>query len=270
MQIDLNTTQNGLFVSDLENNERFQRRAPHHRDPALQIKALHGLSMALAAMPESLLQEMVNAAIYICGADSAGVSLENEKGSDETFFEWVATAGEYAKHLHAMLPRVPSACGICLERGRPQVVRISQQFFDRLGVKAAAVTDGILLPWTAGEVRGTIWILAHGRQEAFDQEDHRIMRILANLAAAGVQQQRRHATELSLARVEGESGMAAELRQKLKGPLRMMKATAQLAERSRTSVEARLLAEEMSEQMEELTRLVTGLCRPRRMKNSPN
>ena len=41
-----------------------------------------------------------------------------------------------------------------------------------------------------GATRGTIFIMAHGRTEAFDLEDSRMMQVLADFAAMGVRQQR--------------------------------------------------------------------------------
>jgi hypothetical protein len=47
--------------------------------------------------------------------------------------------------MNAVIPRYPSACGICLERGKPQLFRVGQRFFDTMGIEASLVTDGILL-----------------------------------------------------------------------------------------------------------------------------
>src|SRR5271168_4237278 len=100
----------------------------------------------------------------------------------------IATAGQYSAFLNAVLPRYPSACGVCLERGRPQRFRVGQRFFDLMGIEAPLVTDGILLPWEVDKIRGTIFIMAHERTEAFDQDDFRMMDILADFAAMGVRQ----------------------------------------------------------------------------------
>ncbi len=270
MQTAAGSVQNELVINDLQKDALFVQRKLHTRDLAAQIEALQGLSLMLSGAPETVLQGLVNAAIDICGADSAGVSLESEDATDEAFYKWIATAGEYAKYLDAMLPRIPSACGICLERDRPQLFKVSQRFLDQFGGGAAEITDGILLPWHAGETKGTIWILAHGRREAFDYEDYRIMQLLAGFAAVGVRQKQQHIAELSKARAEGGAVMAVEVAQKLKGPLQTTKAIAYLAERSRTSVEAKLLAEEMSLHLEELSSLVKGLKRPQSRKNSRN
>ena len=263
----MSSIDDGLVVRDLQSDAVFARRNLHPRDRAVQLEAVRRLSQARAGKPSVIPQELVNAAIDICGADSAGISLVNQDGEDAAFYRWIATAGEYARYLNAMLPRVPSACGICIERGRPQLFTVSQQFFKHLGVEAAEVTDGILLPWQAGEALGTIWILAHGRSQAFDQEDYRIMEVLASLAAAGVRQQQRHVAELVKAKAAGAALKATEVARRLKLPLQTAKAVADLVERSRTSVEAKLLAEELSSHIEEVSAIVKGLTVAHSRKN---
>ncbi|MEO6802574.1 MAG: GAF domain-containing protein, partial [Granulicella sp.] len=156
----------GLEVIDLENYPAFAARRVHTHDVMVQMQGMQRLASAFVDRPDTILQELVNAAIELCGAESAGISLVKEDGSDAEYYEWVATAGMYSGFLNANLPRYPSACGVCIERGGPQLFRVSQRFFDLMGVDAPIVTDGILLPWQVDEVRGTIWIMAHERTEA--------------------------------------------------------------------------------------------------------
>lgn len=267
MHTALSSAQSGLVVSDLHDDNHFQQRTRHGRDFAAQKELMHELLVALIEMPETSLQTLVNAALEICGADSAGVSLEKEDRTEEAGYQWIATAGEYAKFLHVSLPAL-SPSTICLERGRAQRFTVSRRFYEQIGVAAAEVTDGLLIPWHAGKTRGTLWILAHRRQEAFDQEDHRILELLARCAAAGVRQQQRRAAELEQATANGEALMAAEVARKLKLPLQTAKAVSYLVERSRTSVEAKLLAEEMATHLEELSVIVKDLTRSRRGKKS--
>ena len=122
------------------------RRHVHTRDVSLQAEGMERLARAFVERPDTILQELVNAAVELCGADSAGISIEKEGGNDTEFYHWVATAGQYSGFLDAVLPRYPSACGLCLERGQAQHFRVGQRFFDILGVEAPLVTDGILLP----------------------------------------------------------------------------------------------------------------------------
>ena len=164
----------------------FKARKLHVRDAALQLSALQSLGRAFVEKPETILQELVKAAVDVCGADSSGISIEREDRTDKDFYHWVATAGDYSGFLNAILPRYPSACGVCLERGRPQLFRVSKRFFDILGVEAPLVTDGILLPWEVDGLRGTIFVMAHGRDEAFDTGDVRIMEMLARFCCHGL------------------------------------------------------------------------------------
>ena len=140
----------GLEVIDLFEDTSFASRRLHERDVAMQVEGMHRLARAFVESPDTILQELVNAAVELCGADSSGISIEREDKSDAEFYEWVATAGKYAGFLNATLPRSPSACGMCLERGRPQLFRVTQRFFDLMGIEAPTVTDGILLPWEEG------------------------------------------------------------------------------------------------------------------------
>lgn len=54
---------------------------------------LERLARAFVEKPETILQELVNAAVELCGADSAGISVERENRTDKHFYHWVATAG---------------------------------------------------------------------------------------------------------------------------------------------------------------------------------
>ncbi|MGC1871073.1 MAG: sigma-70 family RNA polymerase sigma factor, partial [Acidobacteriaceae bacterium] len=201
----------GLEVLDLDTNPEFTARNLHTRDVASQMEGLRRLTHSFVQSPDTILQELVNAAVELCGADSAGISLETEEKSDANYYHWVATAGQYNGFLNAVLPRYPSACGICLERGRPQLFRVRQRFFDIMGIDAPLVTDGILLPWQVEETRGTIFIMAHGRTAAFDKDDGQMMRVLADFAAMAVRHQRQQYALLQQAKATAAAEMANRL-----------------------------------------------------------
>jgi len=151
-----------------------------------------------------------------------GISLEKANRTDESFYHWVATAGEYSSFLDAVLPRYPSACGICLDRGKPQMFRVGQRFFDIMGIQAPLVTDGILLPWQVDGQRGTIFVMAHGRGEAFDAEDCRMMQLLADFAALGVRHQDQQRRRMDEAKVAAAAEMANELAHQINNPLQSL------------------------------------------------
>ncbi|MBB5338703.1 GAF domain-containing protein [Tunturiibacter gelidoferens] len=249
----------GLEVVDLFEDASFAGRRLHDRDVAMQMEGMHRLARAFVESPDTILQELVNSAVDLCGADSAGISIERENKSDAEFYEWVATAGEYAGFLNATLPRSPSACGVCLERGRPQLFRVTQRFFDLMRIEAPTVTDGILLPWEVGETRGTIWIMAHGRGEAFDGNDLRMMLVLANFAAMGVRQQRQQKLLMEQAMVGAASGMANELAHRINNPLQSITNIVYLAGVGGFAGDAKTLAEELAEPIKRLSVLAARI-----------
>jgi two-component sensor histidine kinase len=246
----------GLEVIDILSDPQFAQRKLHVRDVSLQMTGLQRLAHAFVESPESILQELVNAAVDLCGADSAGISIEKEDRTDKNFYHWVATAGDYSGFLNAILPRYPSACGICLERGRPQLFRVSQRFFEILGVDAPLVTDGILLPWQVDSTRGTIFVMAHGRSEAFDNGDLRTMQMLADFAAMGFRQQRQTRLLIDQERAAAAAAVANELAHNINNPLQGITNVVYLAANSKTNPEVRALATDLQGEVRKLSELV--------------
>lgn len=255
----LSSADTGLEVLDLYTDPAFNGRRLHARDVAMQMEGMRRLTHAFVENPDTILQELVNAAVELCGADSAGISLETEEKSDTNFYQWVATAGQYARFLNASLPRYPSACGICLERGEPQLFRVTQRFFDLMGIEAPTVTDGILLPWQVEEVRGTIWIMAHGRAEAFDQDDSRMMRMLADFAAMAVRHQRQQRILMKQATAEAAAAMANDLAHQINNPLQSLTNVVYLAAEGQSGGDAKTLGQELSSDIQRLSVLVKKL-----------
>jgi hypothetical protein len=255
----LNPADTGLEVLNLRDNAPFSERRLHTRDVALQAEGMHRLARAFVNDPDSILQELVNAAVELCGADSAGISIEREDGTDSEFYHWIATAGQYSGFLNAVLPRYPSACGLCLERGQAQHFRVGKRFFDILGVEAPLVTDGILLPWQVDETRGTIFVMAHGRTEAFDGEDARLMQLLADFAAMGFRQQRQQKELMKQARVAAAAAMANDLAHKINNPLQSLTNQLYLASSGQSAGDAKTFADEISGDFERLSKLVSEL-----------
>jgi signal transduction histidine kinase len=252
-------SETGLQVRNISDDSVFAARRLHSRDGAMQMEAMHRLAMAFVESPDTILQELVNAAVELCGADSAGISIERENATEENFYHWIATAGVYSPFLDASLPRYPSACTICLERGAPQHFRVSKRFFDLIGVEASLVTDGLLLPWQVEEMRGTIFIISHSRTEAFDAEDLRLMQVLAKFAAMGVRQQRQQALLLKQAGAAAAAAMANDLAHQINNPLQGLTNVLYLAEQSEGIGDERSLALKLAGDFERLSALVKGL-----------
>ena len=252
-------TDTGLEVLDLYSDLGFSARRLHERDATMQMEGMRRLARAFVERPETILQELVNAAVDLCGAQSAGISLQSKDEKGESFYKWVATAGEYERFLNAILPSFPSACGLTIERSRPQLFRVSQRFFDLMGVEAPVVTDGVLIPWKVDETCGTIWIMAHEKAEAFDRNDARMMELLADFAAMAVRQNRQQEALISQERIASAANMANQLAHAINNPLQSLTNLVYLAGKNQGGEDTKILAEEMSADLERLSELVKKL-----------
>jgi len=225
----------------------------------MQMEGMQRLARAFVERPETILQELVDAAVTLCEADSAGISVERPDKTEDDYYHWIATAGDYAGFLNAVLPQYPSACGICLERGRPQLFRVSQRFFDLMGIKAATVTDGILLPWQVDGQKGTVWIMAHGREIAFDTGDLKLMLVLAEFAAMGVRQRRQQKLLVDKASAAAAAAMADDLAHKINNPLQSLTNILYLAAEGYNGEGAREVGAQALKDLQRLSSLVKRL-----------
>jgi nitrogen-specific signal transduction histidine kinase len=148
---------------------------------------------------------------------------------------------------------------MCLERGQPQLFRVSQRFFDLMGIAAPTVTDGLLLPWQAEETRGTIWIMAHGRTEAFDRDDCRMIQVLADFSAMAVRHERQQGALMSQASATAGAAMANDLAHEINNPLQSLTNLVYLAAEGESGGDSKSLAVELSDHIQRLSVLVSKL-----------
>lgn len=254
-------SENGLQVTDLKNNSAFQARRLRSHAGASSIEAMRRLASAFLERPDTILQVLVNLAVELCGADSAGISVRRDDATEERFYHWIATAGVYSPFLDACLPRNPSACTICLERDGPQQFRVSKRFFDIIGVEAALVADGLLLPWTVEKTRGTIFIISHTRPEAFDSQDLGIMQVLADFAAMGVRHERQQEGLMRQAAAAATAAMVNELAHEINNLLQSLTNLLYLAEQNPGGGDERALARKMKSDFNRLSTLARQLLR---------
>lgn len=255
----LNLEETGLEVVSIDQDLDFASRQLHTRDIATQMAAINRLTRAFVEKPDTILQELVNSAVEFCGADSAGISIEKDDKSDEEYYHWIATAGVYSNFLDAVLPQHPSACGVCLAENKPQHFRVTERFFQILNVNAPTVTDGILLPWRTETARGTIFVMAHGRTEAFDKDDAALMQVLADFAAMAVRHQTQQRALLEQASASAAAAMANDLAHQINNPLQSVTNLLYMAQEGQIESDAKSFSDQLEEPVQRLSVLVKRL-----------
>lgn len=254
------TTDIGLEVTDLESHPSFSARPVRPRDVTVIPERLCRIAHALVENPNNILQALVETAVDLCGADSSAISVERQNPTPEAYYRWVAVAGQYSGMYNALFPYMPSACTICLQRDRPQHVRANRRYFDLLGISSSlAVTDGLMVPWHTDESRGTIYILAHQREQAFDPGDIHIIEVLADFAAIGVRHLRQQKLLMEQAGLVAEAAMANRLAHQINNPLQGLTNILFLAETGHYGESAMTVGREASGDLQRLASLVREL-----------
>jgi PAS domain S-box-containing protein len=162
-------------------------RPAHAPDLRAENEKLSALAQAMAGGLENILQELADAALDLCGAHSAGISLleASEKGP---VFRWRATAGVYGPLRGQTLPRDFSPCGVVVESDALQLMRSPVRYYPYIAELPGPVHEVLLAPFHhKGAAVGTVWVVAHTEAKRFDTEDARVATSLARFAEAGWQ-----------------------------------------------------------------------------------
>ena len=162
-----------------------RRRPSRAPDYAAENRALVALAQEMAVSPNNILQKLVETALTLCRAHSAGISMLDD---ERKRFRWIAIAGRWGDHLGGGAPRHFSPSGTVLDRGVPLLVSHPERHFGYLATVTPLIDEGLLIPFHLGsDAVATIWVVAHEDSCRFDMEDLRLMTDLGNLAAAAYQ-----------------------------------------------------------------------------------
>ncbi|MEJ6485608.1 GAF domain-containing protein [Nostoc punctiforme UO1] len=191
-------SESGVLITD----ELYQRPCrPLNLEAEVQI--FRALAQQLTRPPQAILKYLVSAAVDLCQAGTAGVSLIEILPNGEEVFRWVALAGVYEPYEGGITDREHSPCGVCLSRGCPQLYDRPERYFPSLQQAEPAIVEGLVVPLLLeGQALGTIWIASHSGQRQFDGEDMRILTSLADFTAAAI-----HSSRLRQAAVEAQQAL---------------------------------------------------------------
>lgn len=214
-------------IATAELNRR-PSRAPNYEIESRAFAALMDVMANASGRSgaDHVLQRLVETALDICRAHSAGVSiLENEDGLE--LFRWRAVAGAWSKFLGGCMPRERSPCGTVLERNMPILMSHPERHYC-YSSDVPPIFEVLLIPFHCeGKPVGTVWIVAHDDTRQFDNEDHRLMTGLSRFAATAYQLLVAHELKSKLAtqRVREEQlTLDLDQRKQMEATLREIKA----------------------------------------------
>jgi signal transduction histidine kinase len=141
----------------------------------------------------------------------------------------VVVAGSFSRYLGGRTPRYYSPCGTCVDSGRPQLYRVTQPYYDHLGVTADPITDGVLIPWSTESLRGTLWAVSHSSETAFDVDDFALLSSLADFAAIILRHQHHERLLRDSEKAMAVAEMAHRLAHRINNPLQSLTNTLFLA-----------------------------------------
>ena len=169
-------------LDEVDIRAEFLSRPRRAADQEAEDRALAKLATEMAANPKNMLQVLAEAALQLCSAGTAGISL-----LDGEVFRWEAVAGVFAGARNGTMPRAASPCGVCIDHNVTQVMRFPDRCFPALLAEPRFV-EAVLIPFhSQGRPVGTVWIVAHDEKRKFDASDERIVTLLSRFAAAGWQ-----------------------------------------------------------------------------------
>jgi signal transduction histidine kinase/ActR/RegA family two-component response regulator len=138
---------------------------------------------ALKKADAHMLEELTKAALSLCRAHSAGISVE-EQDHGRKVFRWCAAAGSWMPYLRGTMPREGSPSGIVLDRRTPQLMAYPERHFDNLPADLPPLVETLLVPFDVdGVTVGTVWATVHDDSRRFDREDLRLLQSLSECAS---------------------------------------------------------------------------------------
>lgn len=126
-------------------------------------------------------QDICDAALKLCNADSAGLSLCGFI-NDEPVFNWHVTAGQASTMGQIYSPRNDTPCGTVMELFSYQVFRHPERYYQWVKKRGFVIPEMITMPIYLDnhDPFGTFWLM-HKEGNHFDHEDIRIISILVAL-----------------------------------------------------------------------------------------
>jgi signal transduction histidine kinase len=174
-------------LEDVLITEQLFLRAQKRRDPREEADSLRRLAHGMASRPGKLVETLLEMALRLCGAGTAGISLLEERPDAEPVFRWTHLAGALQGYVGKVKPKDFSPSAICLNLGSPQLFSYPARYFEYFKDVNPPIVETLIFPLPIGdEIQGTLWIVSHDENVKFDSEDVRLMTVLAEFTSCGL------------------------------------------------------------------------------------
>jgi GAF domain-containing protein len=185
MKLDLPTPPSKPVVCDLESviaTGELKNRKSRTSDRKAEDEAELELTQELAKSPHDFFQKLVDMVLRLSVADSAGISLLDEKKGR---FVWPAVAGNLSPYLWEGTPSDFGPCGTVLDRNVPILFLHPERHFTYLEPIRPPLEEVLLIPFhVEGRPVGTIWAVIHNPDHKFQPEDRRLLENLSVFASS--------------------------------------------------------------------------------------
>jgi hypothetical protein len=164
--------------------DQLRLRPARHPDRIALTRALADLARHMADAPGEVLQRLAEAAVSLCGAHTAGISILDRDG-DRDVFRWHALAGRHTEGVGTVMSRHNSPCGMVLDRHAHLLFRHPERYFPFPGTVEPPIVEVLLTPFYDNrQAVGSIWIIAHDETKQFDAGDVQIAVELGRFASS--------------------------------------------------------------------------------------
>jgi hypothetical protein len=171
-------------LADVLITEQLRLRPARQPDQPALNRALVELTRQMAESPHHVLQRLVEAAVELCGAHTAGSSILDHEGGRDVF-RWHALAGRHTQRAGSIMSRSNSPCGMVLDRHAHLLFRYPERHFPFPGKIEAPLAEVLLTPfYNDRRAVGSIWIIAHDETKKFDACDVHIVTELGRFASS--------------------------------------------------------------------------------------
>jgi two-component sensor histidine kinase len=219
-----------MYITD--ELESRPRKAPDYLQEKL---AIQDLARRMIDHPEGMLPRLVDLAMELTGAVSAGLSLFEENPAPG-IFRWRYLRGTLAPFEEATTPRNFSPCGVTLDQKRAVLCKHPEQFYSWISDAHIVMPEVLLVPLYLGgsEPLGTLWIVSDNEGH-FDSNDARVATELASFAGIALRMVK---TEKHLvAALEEQETLAKEMSHRVKNLFAIADGMVRLCARGAASVE---------------------------------